>query len=381
MKDENLEILSKISSGPVSTLRWKKALNLLEERNPSLIAARKRIKEIKRAKDEQWKTWLPSLSAFGNIQSSLSELGSLSLSDANLAVFAPLRIPNPLSERAIAFQNALTYLQAVDDLEVSYRQEVRNLYVLFSDEETARLTASISRAAEVNVDEGLSALKRREDESDRLKVIQGRMARILNLPGRNILPVGSSRPKLDYSRKIDRLVPGQNYGELAVRLYAFQIEAAILSAKGIKLQRLPSLSLSGSTPAIYDTRRNDRTGAFDADTINLFGSLGDSYDFTGSEARAVETAEENIALVRERLLRTMDQESREWLRLKSAYRKILIEKKIADERLAQLRKKSFRGSASGSLLEVRSALSRYEASLVAKQALDLEIWMWDETKW
>jgi hypothetical protein len=368
-----------------SYLSWKEASGLLLTRNLNLQLARTRLAATKKQRDEQWKTWLPRVGVYANLQSSLSQLANLAFSDFSAAVVAPLNIPNPLTEQATAYENALTYLESKDSLELTERRQITALYRIFSrfDEfqtpEKAPATASTRPSS---VSDALTALETQTSRAEVIKSYQAELAQLLNLPGTQPTPIASTRPKLNYETRIHQLVPGKNYGQLAVRLSAYQIEGALLREKGIKLRRWPAFSVSASNPSVYDSRSSGSSGAyFDTEKIALFGGLTKSYDFTGAEADGIRSAEENTDFIKQNLRLRLDQESREWLRLRAQYEQILLRKRLANDRLARIQRGQQGGSATSQLLALREARRALASVAQTQEQLDLELWVWDDDKW
>jgi hypothetical protein len=89
---DEAEIAYQQKHSPTYLLNWSSALELLKERNPSLLSAKQYTYSIKHEKENQWKAWLPRPTAFANLNSSLSQLGDLSFSDLNASVIAPLTL-------------------------------------------------------------------------------------------------------------------------------------------------------------------------------------------------------------------------------------------------------------------------------------------------
>lgn len=380
---EILELGRLNRSADTRVVDWKTALKLLDERNLSLRQARARIEQLRKARDEQWKTWIPRLGFYSNLLSSLPELGSLSSSNLSASVAAPLNIPNPLTEQAQAFANALTYLESKDSFELSRRRQVSALYRIFSRYESllareARMTAR--EEGEESVADALGSLQGRASQRESIGYLQNSLAQILNLPGQRPTPVPETRPELDYEGRLGKLVPGKNYGQLALRLSAYQIEGALLREKGVKMRQWPSVWVSGTTPALYDSGLGDSGSAFDSERIYLFAGLSKSYDITGREADSINSAKENTEFVRQSLLLRLDQESREWIRLGERYNQLLLKRKLAGERLRLIQTRS-RGSAFADLTALRAGQDDLDAIKSAKEQLELEIWVWDDDKW
>ena len=378
--DQTKEIANLIDSPGSYPVQWKTALKLLEERNLNLKRSRDRAEDILRERNEQWKDWIPRPSVYGNLNSSLTELGNLSLSDFNAALVAPLSIPNPLTERARAFENALSYLESKDSMEVTYRREVISLYQIYSRMSKLEENRTSSLEGDVkSVSNALGQLDAKASNSAAVEALQSQLIQILNLPGSKPLPVSSSRPNIDYEGKFRKFVPGRNYGMLAVRLSAYRIEGALLREKGIKLRKWPNLSLSSSIPALYDTQGNrDFT---DTGQIALFGGLTKSYDLAGADVDSVKSAKENTEFVKQNLRLQLDRDTRQWNRLQQQYEGLMIKKKIATERLAKIRKGSPVASAAVDLLVVREATGALAQLEQLKEQLDLEIWTWDDSAW
>jgi hypothetical protein len=381
---QTVELTRLNEAGGSEPLDWNSALKLLREQNLVLQQARSRVAQLKLDRERQWRTWLPRLGLYASLLNSLSQLGSLSTSDLNASVVMPLNIPNPVSERAQAFANALSYLEGQDSLELTYRRQVVALYRIFSRHE-ALLGRSDEEPPDGGPDQnsiasGLRTIENRASQQDALRSLQGNLAQLLNLPGRQPTPLPATRPKLDYQNQLHQLVPGRNYGRLAVRLSAYQIEGALLREKGIKLRQWPLIWLSGSMPALYDNQRDESGGYFNADEVYLFAGLSKTYDLTGREARSIETAEENTAFVKQNLRLRLDQETREWARLCERYRQLLVRRRLAQERL-RLVQRGGGGSAFADLTALRAAREGLASLDQAKEQLDLEIWVWDDEQW
>ncbi|MFT3990973.1 MAG: hypothetical protein QM680_06135 [Luteolibacter sp.] len=362
-------------------LSWKEAVKMLEERNLSLQKARLQVERAKREKSRQWRTWLPKLAVYASLQSSLAQLGNLSSSDLRSSVIAPLNIPNPFTERASAFQLALSVLQAEDSYTLSYRRQIATLYRIFSRyEQLLADQRKLQQAQATSPTDALRELETRGAHQEMVRSLQDQLAQVLNLPGEKPVPIPESRPVLDYDERIDQLIPGKNYGQLACRLYAYQIEAALLSEKGIKFNRWPSLSLGSSSPSVYDSSSGYQD-PLDAGNIYLYSGLSKSYDLTGRETESIVTAEQNTEFVKKTLRQSLDRESREWITLKKRYHQLLLNERLASERIQSVREVKSGGSALTELKALRSGGMGMRPLARSKEQLVMELWIWDEEKW
>lgn len=206
------------------------------------------------------------------------------------------------------------------------------------------------------------------------------LSRLLNLPGVDITPVAGSRPKLDYSSRLPSLIPGDNYGRLATRLSAYELEAALLRQRGLRFQRWPVPTFSAGTPAIYDSDRGSGGWIESADEISLFGSWGKSFDLTGREAATLRSAEEHVGFVRDNMRVRLDTEAAQWRRLQSRYRLVMERRALLAARVEAARRQGG-GRASVQLEEFRRLSMELAEVEQRKEELDVEIWLWDDQAW
>ena len=365
-------------------LSWKQASDRLLREDLTLRQSEARLAELERQRKAQWREWLPRPTFYINLQKGLQELGDFSSDDISAAVFAPLTIPNPWSQTAKAYQYALQEVQAADSLELNRRRQIISLYRLFAEWEQLDERPQESDFGTLD-EEVQAALRSREGElleQERRQLYQGQLSRMLNLPGTNVIPRAETLPGIDYEAKLDHLIPGKNYGNLATRLASYEMQAALLRRRGMNLTEWPAPNFNASIPPVYDTRRDGSQFIDDAEQISLFGSWSKSIDLTGREASSIQSAEDNIVFVRESLKLKLDAEGRTWDRLKHRYRALVAKRAILRERLAsQIRGGDIGGSAEDRLNDSRRLLAELENLERAKRDLDMEIWLWDDAAW
>ena len=362
-------------------LTWHEAINLLNERNLSLISAREYTENLRKQKRDQWKSWLPRPSVFANLNSSLSQLGDLSISDLNASIIAPLTIPNPYSELAQAFEYSLSYLQSIDNYKLNYRREVVSLYRVFSNMERVQKEYDKKDMGDAyKISEGIALLRNQDSTSEQLESIQTQLVRILNLPGKKPMPLTHTKPVINYETKLNSLKLGENYGKIAMRLASYNIESSLLREKGVQFRRWPNLNLNIATPAIYDNQ-NSNLNPTDPKSVHLFTSLFKTYDYTGSEVTHIQTARQNTEHVKTNLRLQLDSELRDWKQLCNQYQKILIAKQLAKERINIIHNDTSSSSSISQLKLLREAMSSYRQLEASKEQLDLEIWTWDDNAW
>lgn len=381
VRSDEAEISSQHVLSPTYSITWSRALELLKERNPSILSAKQYTNSIKYDKENQWKTWLPRPTAFANLNSSLSQLSDLSFSDLNASLIAPLTIPNPYSEIAQAFEYSLSYLQSIDNYELTYRRQVTALYEIFSRMDRIKSESNNTNLDSANnITEGISLLNERSNDIEQVEAIQAQLVQMLNLPGLKPTPIANTRPSLNYESRLDSFVLGKNYGKIAMRLASYNIEAALLREKGVRLRKWPSLAINLATPALFDSR-NSKQNPIDPENISLFGGLFKSYDFIGTDTENIKSAKENTEYVKTNLRLQLDSDIRDWKRLQSQYRKIQIAKKLAKERLKYLQTDISSNSAVAQLKIFRELTKDLHQLEESKQQIDLEIWTWDDNAW
>lgn len=367
----------------VRYLSWSEAFDLLEKRNLALKQNKTRLLQTKKERDDQWKTWLPKMWVYANLQTALSDISQLALSDVDASVILPLRLPNPISEQAQAVRLALSYLEAKDNYEMMVRRQKIALYRIFSKHaDYCEQLEYAARRAPIDELSGLiSEREQKISEADIEKSIAFDLSQILDLPGEYVLPIASTRPSLNYSHRYSSFKPGLNYGKLAIRLSAYQIEGAVLRVKAAKWNVLPSLSVAANNPSLYDTRDTRTVDPLDTDQIRLFGGLVKGFDLTQNESKNIQSAKDNVEYVQKNLRLRMDADYKQWSRLCERYDSINHKEAVLKQRLAIVRQKKEDIGAWLELDAIRQRDSEYRQLKRAKENLDLEIWLWDDSAW
>jgi len=347
--------------------------------------ARERLEEIRRERKNQWREWLPRPTLYVSFQNAFENLGDLTSDDLRGALIAPLTIPNPWTQKARVYQLALTEVQAEAAYELIRRRQTISLYYLFSEWERST-QEKLENSATASIEEVIRARLQEEEQSlmdqERRQSQRAQFSRLLNLPGTDVTPVTETLPKIDYASKYRRFTPGRNYGLLATRLYAYEIQGSLLREKGIKLSRWPTPTFSTNTPAIYDTTRRDEQFLGELDNISLFGNWGKSFDFTGKQANEIRNAEENVGFTRENISVRIDSESREWERLKKRYDYLLKQRQLVRNRLSNLTDSRTRiSTVQEDIIDARKLVSDLQTIERRKESLDLQLWLWDDSAW
>lgn len=365
------------------SMTWEEARKQMLLQNIELKRAEGQLRELKKNRKNQWREWLPKPSLYVSFQRQLREMSELDAGDISKSIYAPLAIPNPVTQKAKAYQFALQELQAEAGLEMSRRRLVVELYRAYSEWQRIEFRYKDPLKAGMVEDQikGLIRAKEMEvmewDERNRFQL---RIARILNLPGMWIVPDVGSLPVVDYSQKIDKFMPGENYGMMSFRTSSYEIVGALLRSKGMNIQQYPPPRLSAGVPAIYDSGRGDGEWINDTDQINLFGSWSKSFDVTGRVAASIESAEDQVAYIRQSQKLKRDADRHDWERMKTRYRMLVEKRELLDARLSMALSRS-QGDAKQDWEDVQSLVRSLLETERAKQWLDMEIWLWDDDAW
>jgi len=366
-------------------ITWSAARRQMNDHNLHLRRSRDRIAELERQASNQWREWLPRPTFYVSLQNSFRELGDISSDSLTASLVAPLTIPNPVSQRARTYQYALQIVQARDSDELNRRRQEISLYRLFLDWEyleTQEQHSPGTGVLEQLIEHELRRQEMRNSSEERRQMIQQQLASMLNMPGLDLVPRPETLPRVTYEKRLDRIQPGVNHGLLATRLAAYEIQAAILRKRGMKLTRWPALNVSASMPSVYDSRRTDAFITDYSDQISLFGGLSQSFDVTGRRASDIRSAEENVVFVRDSIRQRLDSDARQWQRLKTRYGNILQREAVLESRLRATRNRGGgQGRASDDLENTRKLQRELRELKRAKHNLDMEIWLWDDHAW
>ncbi len=365
-------------------LNWAQARSRMLKEDLVLKRERSQMARIKKRRKNQWREWLPRPSLYLSIQSNINKLSDVTSDDLASTLNAPLAIPNPLSLRAKAYRYALEDLRAEDGYELSERRQVIALYRLFKEwESLEQRYANENQEFKTPEEQLLNIVDAREGEvmmKERKRMLQLRLSRMLNLPGVKVVPVSEKLPKVDYEKSLEKLVPAENYGSLAIRIASYQIVAAVLRSQGVKLGQWSAPGLNVGVPAIYSSNREGNEWLSNADDVNLFSTWGKNFDLTGREAENLETAEEQVTYMRQTLRHRLSDSQHDWERINERYAMLIQKRDIHQSRLARLLS-SDSGDALADLRAAQDLIVELEDLERAKLSLDVEIWTWDDDAW
>lgn len=372
-------------------LEWQAACKLLEQHNQRLKQARLSHSQIERERNRFVIDQLsPRLAAVANLSSALGDLAKLRDDGYGIRLYGTFSVPNPLTAYARRYSLELQYYQsalALHELErrlrvTLYGQFLMHRYALESipvREFPLRQDASWRGLLDGEFQQSKAKLA----ELDRQRQLRVSLNQLLNTPGENWIPEATTLPDISYEAKLGALDPDRGYGLLAMKQAAGQVEAALANLWRVKMEKLPSFSSGVSIPTLYDSV-TDQDG-LSGQELRLFGSLNESFDFTGSGKMSTERAEERARFVQESLRARMEQEIHSLERAKRNYEALVAERDALERSLRWIRRNPPPGSNSkvllGRLEEERGLVDRLRRNEQQRRQLDLEFWIWDETCW
>ncbi len=388
--DANRELRESVFTSHPQDISWSKARSVLLERNISYRNSESAIKEAKKQRKDQWKQVIPKLFIAASINTAISELSSISSDDIDLSIVYGLNIPDPLNYYAQAYALAIQEIQAVTTHQIAERQLQVSLYQSFLHHDELRMYEKELKLAQAKLEQvptskianTLRSIRRKEiqllTQKERLRV---RTNQLFNTPGENWNLVGKL-PRLDYSKKLDKIDFYKGYGKLGLKQQTIEIELNILQVWQVKIRRWPSFSVGASPPPLYGTDSQENFN-FNATDFSLFSGVNKSLELDDIfDKENLRNAEYRAKVNRESLLNRMETEVSQLELNKFTYRE-LLKKKAASEKIVKLKKSQIRQGSDHSVLDDLKTLKGLKRSLLATnnqlKQLDLQFWIWDDT--
>lgn len=388
-EDEFSELFAQIDTVPTARISWENARQRMMSDNLALQRSRKMLEDAGRQTKHQWLSLVPKMSAFLNIGKSLASLTDFSSDDLNAYVVASFNIPNPFEFYASLYGAALQNQNAVWSNELDQRRAYTELYTVFLEaqsiqsEEAAmaerRKGLSSISSADIakelkNLASGLNVLKRRRMN------LRENINILLNTPGRNWELTGKL-PVISCRDRYRRFKIGEDFGKLALNLYAIQVEGAILQTQRVKFRQWPVISFGLSNPPLYSSNGEN---TYTAEDFSLFSGASKSLDVADIGGReSIRDAELRLKFTRGQLRQRMAREAVRIYQICAVYDDLLLE----EGRLVRdIERSHKRGSTEPEVvikdIELRSQL---EMELIRTrrqmQQLDLQFLIWDERFW
>jgi len=380
---------STIKATPLS---WQAGSSSLLRNNTVIQSSQLRLDELLDKKNNFWLRELaPRISTFLSLRLELDELAKLSSENLTATAFLNLPSPNPFSLYQRAYSLDLQLYQAVHQHELLKRQQLANLYRLFTrfhenELQLHTLHKTLNEAKESNDYRQLKKIYSIEEQIERSKRMkidtELSLNKILNTPGKRWKPQPHTLPNISYSNKLNRLTLENRFGNLSVKLAAAGLHATSLGIKSIEFEKIPRASLSVSSPSIYNSTTDDGLG-LDTANMNLFTSLSKTFTFNGSNRLRKTNIKKRAAMATEALKLSMEREAHILSSARATHLKL-------SQKIIELSKeiRAIENSQRTNAVALKQQWRQLETSQRAlkqlklqRTQLDLQFWIWDDTKW
>lgn len=382
-------LIDRIETEPRKSISWKEARRRLLKDNLGLQQSQQMLEDAERQTKRQWLTLVPRMSAFLNVNQSLSSLANLQGDKLNASVVTSLNIPNPFEFYGILYGAALQTQNARWSNELDKRRAFTELYAAFldarvmSEEKVAleRRRQLFSAGDFGDIAKRLYGFEREKDSfARRLLAHRQNVNRLLNTPGGN-WDLSGDLPVISYRDSYRNFKIGPDFGKMALNLYAVRIESAIMQTQRVKYSQWPSINFGLSNPPLYSSFGNNRISG---DDLNLFSGATKSFDVTDIGGRqAIQDAEKRLKFTRQQLQQSMEQEAARILQIRQTYDQLRVDERRLEGAIKRIEQPS--SSEAEALLHDLELRSQLELQLIQIhrqiEQLDLQYLIWDERFW
>lgn len=368
---------------------WKEAWARMQRYNLSLVRSDEMLKEAKKTRTRAWRRLVPRVSGYMNLSSSLDDLFDFSSDNLSRSLSANFNIPNPFNFYSELYAAGLQYEDAKYAHELDRRKAYVTLYEAFLKagelrERLERHSLELKTAEFNDAGNGADAVYQLQQEWFSLKrswkAHRMNLNRLFNTPGGNWECIGRL-PEVSFRNRYDKVEIGDDFGRLAMYLYAIRTEVAVLSKRRVKFRQWPTITFGLSQPPLYTS---NRSVSYELEDFRLFSGASKSIDLTDPiSLEVIQNAERRFAYTRQSLKQRMEREALRLIEMRNGYHQLLLK----EQRLVQAQ--HMLGSQDPEQSEV--VLVQLEAirdiqeqlNTVREQILriDLQYLVWDETYW
>ena len=338
-KSEISDLHVEIRDAPEKPISWASAHRKMVRDNLTLRQSREQVRMAGRATGDQWRSLVPRLGAFVNLGESITELTRINSDNINAQLVANLNVPNPFDFYAGLYAAALQKQSAEWSHELDRRRAYVQLLSLYHEEHLIReaeeayerRVKTLSSAAPQEMVPRIMTLKNEEESLRRRKAYhRAQINTMLNTPGANWRLEGVP-PEIPSFQGNRNLQVGEDFGGLAMKLQAVQIEVAQLRIKQSQFRQWPNLSFGLSTPPLYTS--GDTSQNFSADNMLFFTGANQSFTITDPIGRrTVRDARRRLQFTREQLRLRAENEALRISQARVAYRALVDEESRLQKR-------------------------------------------------
>jgi len=383
------QLVAQLQEAQPVRISWQDALKRMRSDNQGLVRSSRLLERSEHLQRKQWLSLVPRVGSYFQISKDLASLSDLSSDDLSARLIANFNIPNPFDFHARLYSAALQQQNSRWSHELDQRRAYIELYSAFMEAEALRLEQELFERrwkvmlydAQQDVGKSMVSYRNEKDSLERrAKNHRVNVNRLLNTPGANWRLQGGL-PRISYDTKYRQFEIGENFGKLALNLYAIRLESAILSTERVKFQQWPVLSFGLSSPPLYVSDQETDLGA---DNFILFSGVSKGIDFTDLGGREkISDAKFRLKLTRDQLRFSMEKEALRLEQLQKSYGRLLRERSNSRSELEQLSRRE------STMVELVLAdlARRYQLEMdllrIERQLrhMSLQYLLWDETYW
>ncbi|WP_136081679.1 hypothetical protein [Pontiella desulfatans] len=296
------QIFTDPSRLPEKVLDWETALSMIDG-NLALRTANNEIINAEVAIDRVFWDLVPQLTMQGIYNTAISEFTELSSDNFNGNVNALFSIPGFVRLRMDYYAAVLSHYAATQQYELTYREEVLNLYSLFRKSHWNRQESLIedlesSHPTFTESDRRELAFARKQRENELWLAVSG----ALGCHSNRWVLVGDQLPEIDYMQSDPAILDTDTFGGLYTTIQALELEGARLREFGVKFQYWPQLDTRVYSPSVYLFSAGDRGGFnFDAEDIRFEASVSMKLDTNLSITHQLRETRRSTDLLKQKL--------------------------------------------------------------------------------
>lgn len=381
-------MLERVRLQPRASLAWGAAYRRLQLDNVSLRQSRQQLAESDRLTRRQWWSLVPRVAGFLSLGTGISSITNLGNDNLNARLIANFNIPSPFDFYAGLYAAALQQQNARWSHELDKRRAYAQLYAAFvdaralneADSALARQQQALASSDVARIEKSLKNLSAETYSMYRRRMYQrSNVNQLLNTPGGN-WNLSGNLPVISFRDRYRHIEIGEDFGKLALNLYAVQIEGATLGVERVKFQQWPTISFGLSNPPLYSNQGE----GFSSDSLSLFSGASKSVDVSDPAGRDnIQDAKIRLNFTREQLRQRLDFEAQRVLLIASSYDQLLKEERRLQHHLTRLTRPA--SAQPDIVIKDLELASQYALQLIETrrqiQQLDLQLLIWDERFW
>ena len=300
------------ASLPEQSLNWAQALTMVEVGNMKLRRARADITNAQENVRQVFKDLMPTINLRSGLSKNFDELAMTSLDDVTFSIDSFFNVPGFVSLGTRLFAARLVLMRAQASYELSWRDQVIELYKLFlsfqdAAANAAQLKEELDFAKAVSqVDSMAGQILIRELDtrfvaaSKDNQSLQDKAGDLLGNRDWRWILVSEGLPNLNYQEKPLEPADTNNVAQLQLKLAAIEFVGAWARIKGIQLQYWPELTLFITGPPVYQ-KTSSMESFFDAGKLRANANFFWRLDTRGQNARQLRQSRRDNDLQEARL--------------------------------------------------------------------------------